>query len=254
MDQMPYQTHQTGRVSNHNTSPEGMHAFTKQLLHDLRSPLGVIMLSSSWISDQSKQETIIPIREANAMIIEQALYIRDLIDKADRIFDLQAQKSELKLTRIDLVDFTRQIVQEFNTAKNREIQLAEPLKKHVITTDPIRYREALQYLFEFFLTFSHGPTPIQIQISDHYQHEIIIKITDPCMDVPPDQLDSLFIPFNRAQVSAAATNQGSGLGTYLAKILINDYLKGKLSVDSKPGAGTGFEIILPAVYLRGRRD
>jgi K+-sensing histidine kinase KdpD len=251
MVQISIETHQNNMIANQNLAPEGLHAFTKQLLHDLRSPLGVIMLSSSWISDRSKQDKIAPIREANAMIIEQALYLRDLIEKADRIFDLQAQKTQLKLTRINLVEFTRQIIQDFKAGKEREIELGDPMRERFITTDPIRYREALQYLFEFFQTFSQGSMPIQFQISDCDRHEIGLKIIDPCLDIPQDQLGSLFIPFNRVQISSISSYQGSGLGIYLAKTIINDCLQGKLSIDSKPGTGTSFEITLPAAHPIG---
>ena len=178
------------------------------------------------------------------MILEQALYLRDLIEKADRIFDLQAQNTELKPTWIDLVEFTRQIVEEFNAGKKREIELVGPLNKQLIKTDSIRYREALQYLFEFFQTFSQGSSPIQIQISDCDRREIHIQISDPCMDISPDQLDSLFIPFNRIQISAIPAYPGTGLGPYLAKIIIKECLKGGLCVFSKTGEGTSFEIIL----------
>ena len=61
----------------------------------------------------------------------------------------------------------------------------------------------------------------------------------------PDDIDRVFEPFSQLDSALSRRFQGSGLGLYAARALVNGH-GGVLSLQSAPGQGTLAEIRLPA--------
>ncbi len=81
----------------------------------------------------------------------------------------------------------------------------------------------------------------QIFISVHYVDENIeIKIKDTGMGIPEDIRARIFEPF----FTTKAVGSGTGLGLSVSYGIIHAH-KGSISVDSEPGKGSEFTIILP---------
>ena len=65
----------------------------------------------------------------------------------------------------------------------------------------------------------------------------LIKVTDNGTGIPDEIIDDIFIPFFTTKKT------GSGIGLSLSRQIIRAH-KGNLRVNSSPGTGTSFEIIL----------
>lgn len=70
------------------------------------------------------------------------------------------------------------------------------------------------------------------------EHSIIVRIADTGLGIPPDRLAQLF---DGLQTTKA---RGMGLGLYTSKAILDRHL-GRITVDSSPGKGTTFTIVLP---------
>jgi len=71
---------------------------------------------------------------------------------------------------------------------------------------------------------------------------IIIRVSDNGCGIPDQMLDRIFEPY----FTTKEPDKGTGIGLYLSKIIIEDHMHGKLSVEnSKQGAS--FVLVLPAV-------
>ncbi len=77
--------------------------------------------------------------------------------------------------------------------------------------------------------------------------EIAITVRDNGMGMEPSQLDHLFEPFNRLGRERASV-PGAGLGLVITRLLV-EAMNGRLFVESQPGAGSCFTIVLPAAAL-----
>jgi len=73
-------------------------------------------------------------------------------------------------------------------------------------------------------------------------NKVSVRIEDTGPGIPQAQLEHIFQPF----FTTKAAGQGTGLGLYIAKDIINE-LGGEISVDSSPGR-TSFFITLPASH------
>lgn len=77
-----------------------------------------------------------------------------------------------------------------------------------------------------------------------HKNEIRVEIADSGPGIPPGIIPKLFKPFFSTRDKGAIEEQGSGLGLYISKNIIDD-LKGKIHAQSAPDQGATFYISLP---------
>ena len=77
-------------------------------------------------------------------------------------------------------------------------------------------------------------------------NEVIIEIKDTGIGIPKDQIENIFDRFHQVNSSFCRHTEGSGLGLYIVKNLIQLH-NGKIIVDSTYGKGTTFTIYLPII-------
>jgi signal transduction histidine kinase len=227
------------------------HDFIKLFLHDLRSYLGAILFNAAALPSQEDSVDGRSVLKSKAAILEQTQFIIDLINKADRIVTLQSGKYQKQPVSINLVEYTRQIVSEFDAAVEREIRFVSAIDELNLSTDPLRYREALIALLENVATFSQADSLIEVQLSSRENGGASLAILDQYSGIPEDQQERIFEPFNRLQTAPLSLDHGTGLGPYLARWIIESILDGSVSYSSNKKTGTKFEIRLPAGYTGG---
>lgn len=83
------------------------------------------------------------------------------------------------------------------------------------------------------------PSPIIIEVQ-RKGSEIIIEVRDHAGGIPESIMNEIFNPY----FSTKDDKNGTGLGLYMCKMIIEEHLRGKLEVRSEKGI-TEFLIILP---------
>ena len=73
---------------------------------------------------------------------------------------------------------------------------------------------------------------------------IQMDVHDTGAGIPPEQLPRVFEKFYQADNQAAAAHGGTGLGLAIARQIVEAH-NGSISVESTPGVGTVFTIVLP---------
>ena len=76
------------------------------------------------------------------------------------------------------------------------------------------------------------------------EQSVNISVSDSGNGIKRDDLDKIFEPFFTTKSSDSAMKSGSGLGLAFCKQVIEAH-NGSISVESKPGSGTTFIIVLP---------
>ena len=74
---------------------------------------------------------------------------------------------------------------------------------------------------------------------------IRIEVSDTGIGIPDAERERLFERFFRAQSALEQQIQGTGLGLYISKAIVDAH-GGRIGVDSAPGEGTTFVVELPA--------
>ncbi|MBI4691854.1 MAG: HAMP domain-containing histidine kinase [Candidatus Terrybacteria bacterium] len=73
---------------------------------------------------------------------------------------------------------------------------------------------------------------------------VMVKVKDTGIGIPKDDIDKIFTRFFRAKNAVRVKTEGSGLGVYIAKNIIEAH-GGKMGVESEEGKGTTFYFTIP---------
>lgn len=121
------------------------------------------------------------------------------------------------------------------------VQIAEDLPHLCIDPDAISL--ALSNLFDNAVKFSQGKKEICFRARRDGE-DVILEVEDFGIGILPDELDKVFDKFYRGRDALKLSVRGLGLGLATAKHIVEDH-GGKLTVESKVGAGATFRIALP---------
>lgn len=94
---------------------------------------------------------------------------------------------------------------------------------------------ALQALENF-----DGPRRVRIEIGPHAGGRVVVVVADTGPGIAPEHLDRVFDPF----FTTKPEGKGTGLGLSLVAATVRDH-GGSIDVESAPGAGASFRIVLP---------
>ncbi|MBA7518660.1 Sensor histidine kinase RcsC [subsurface metagenome] len=76
--------------------------------------------------------------------------------------------------------------------------------------------------------------------------DIMIKVKDTGIGIHKSKIDKIFDRFFQTEEDGSLVNQGSGIGLSLTKEFVNLH-KGSIDVESEPGKGSCFTIVLPVL-------
>jgi signal transduction histidine kinase len=75
------------------------------------------------------------------------------------------------------------------------------------------------------------------------EDRVVLEFADDGVGIAPAHLAKIFDPFFTTRLGQG----GSGLGLNIVHSIVTVVLGGRISVDSKPGQGTCFKLLLPAI-------
>lgn len=81
------------------------------------------------------------------------------------------------------------------------------------------------------------------------EHSVCVSISDTGIGIEHEMLDKIFDPF----FTTSKPGEGTGLGLSISYGIVKDH-NGEILVDSRPGEGTTFTIVLPAAEAVGEDD
>ncbi len=232
--------------------------------HQLRTPISVIQGVASMLIDGDIDK--MPVEEKQRFY--EAIWIKS--KKLQTIINdiLNASKIDNKVSEmdqveeVDLKEVLNKVVSDFFLeAKERNIALTldVPKKPISIITGQKKYLEevfvnlvnnAIKYTPSSVMTndvrkvrANGGQAKIQVKIKES-KDKILIQVKDNGIGIPEKSANSLFKKFSRADNAVKMYTDGSGLGLYIVKEIIEDH-GGKVWFESEVNKGTIFFVELP---------
>ncbi len=222
--------------------------FVSMASHQLRTPLTAIKLFTEMLQQGGNgrlsklaSNLIDNIHEANEKMIH---LVSNLLD----VSRMESGRLKFKWETVDMYDEIEKVIAETAPiAVKRQIKLEfrSSLKKAPLSTDASLFRQVVLNLVTnaIFYTKEAGATVI-ITLGKENSRNYLITVTDQGIGIPPEALSHVFERFFRAENAVQAKADGSGLGLYMSKMII-EKLNGKIWVQSSPNQGTTFSVSLP---------
>ncbi|WP_347877213.1 HAMP domain-containing sensor histidine kinase [Streptomyces sp. 8K308] len=111
--------------------------------------------------------------------------------------------------------------------------------------DEARLRQVVTNLVGNAVTHTLPGTPVRIGVGTVGGHAVL-EVADEGPGLTADQCDRIFDRFYRADSSRTRATGGAGLGLAIAHSLVTAHA-GQVTVDSAPGRGATFRVLLPRV-------
>ncbi len=232
---------QLEEASRHKTE------FLSRMSHELRTPLHCI-IGYTQLAMQRREEMDAEDLQQNLGITITCAY--DLLGIINEVLDLSRIESGgmvLSAADVDLVevatesvDATRALVGD----KPVVVEVLAPPVPVVVRTDRRRIKQVLLNLLVNAVKFTEqGSVTLSVEVPD--TDRVVMRVTDTGIGIEPAQIEKIFESFYQVDGSTTRLHGGIGLGLALVRHVVT-LMGGRIEVESEPGRGTTFSVILPA--------
>ncbi|OGZ98293.1 MAG: hypothetical protein A3D41_04125 [Candidatus Sungbacteria bacterium RIFCSPHIGHO2_02_FULL_41_12b] len=221
--------------------------FISIVSHQLRSPLSIF----KWTMDILIKES-----EGQKFNRDDGMYLNILKENTERMIQLvsllleanriESNRSVLARNPIPLYKITEDMVNSviwYAKAYNVEIELHPLLSPPDIIGDMDRVKMVVQNLIDNAIRYSRGKGKIDVYIKSEGRF-LKWEIHDDGVGIPREQQKFIFQKFFRSDNAVKHQTQGSGLGLFIAKAVVEE-LGGEIGFKSEIDTGSTFWFTLP---------
>jgi signal transduction histidine kinase/ActR/RegA family two-component response regulator len=216
--------------------------FLTNLSHELRTPLNGIIGVVDILKSNQECETA---KEYLTLIDRSS---KSLLHLLNDILDLSLiEKGMLNVThsRFDISEVLHEVIDSFavNIKEKDLILKTSNIQSGVlIVSDALRCKQIFMNIISNAVKYTQRGI-IEVTLM-HDEQNICVKVKDSGFGISKNQLDKLFLPFERDEMISKTKIEGAGLGLSITKNLI-EVLEGHIDVSSQLGKGSTFSITLP---------
>jgi CheY-like chemotaxis protein len=226
--------------------------FLANMSHELRTPLNSSLILAKLLAD-NKEGNLNPEQVKFAQTISSAG--NDLLALINDILDLskiEAGKIEVQPESVPFARVLAELTEMFQpVARQKGLTFTTSVQDGAtaIDTDPQRLAQILKNLLSNAFKFTaRGEVGLHITTQKtETGDEIVFAVTDTGIGIAPEQQATVFEAFRQADGSTHRRYGGTGLGLSISRDLAR-LLGGDILLDSTPGKGSTFTLILPSTW------
>lgn len=224
---------------------EAQNTFISIISHELKTPVAIIKGYAATLRREDAEWDQATVRDTLAIIEEEAdrlgLLIQDLLMTSKLHVERQLT---LEISDVWLPELVNRVVERFKTqTEKHHFTVRFDPGFPPIQGDEMRLRQLIENLIGNAIKYS--PASGTIDIEGTFDDEWVeLEIHDQGIGISQADQARIFERFYRAEGSLRRTTQGTGLGLYLAKAIVDAH-HGVIDVESKLGEGSTFFVRLP---------
>jgi PAS domain S-box-containing protein len=219
--------------------------FVSFVTHQLRTPLAGI----KWMLELASQAPEVP-TEASSYVEDARTAAERLIGLVNDLLDisrLESGKLTVALQPTSLGALTRSSVDDLGALirdKGLRLTIVGVDGAPMVMADPQLLRQVIVNLTSNALKYTPSGGDISIRIDREADRRMRWTITDSGIGIPKSALGRLFEKFYRAENVHTVETEGTGLGLYLVRLIV-ERLAGEVWCESEEGRGSMFIFTLP---------
>lgn len=216
--------------------------FLAHISHELKTPLTAIMGYLELLVDQ---ELDVQKKMFLQNIYSESESMLQLIQNLLTITKIELGSIKLNITQFDLLQVINKIIDLYKASQIHAIKLLSSVQDLMIWGDKEKIKEVFLNLISNAIKYSPKGGEITIEITIDYHNKYVnVAVSDYGVGIPDELIPYIFEKFYRVENPLTATVQGTGLGLYIVKNLVELH-NGKITVKSQKGQGTTFLVSLP---------
>ncbi len=219
--------------------------FLATISHELRTPLTALTGYEELLADQ----VIGPLQEAQLEVLDRMRsvthHLTVMIEEVLAFSSLEAGRESVRPTEFLAADLLRSatvMIEPLARQKQLNIELDVPQEPIRLTSDIDKLRQILVNLAGNAVKFTdEGGVRLTVCRKDH---EVRFAIRDTGIGIAMSDVRRLFRPFTQLDTGLTRRYGGTGLGLYISQRLAR-LVGGRIEVQSQPGRGSTFTLVLP---------
>jgi len=220
--------------------------FVRMASHQLRTPLTSVKGYISMVLEGDAGKISDPQRHLLDEAFMSSERMVRLINDFLNVSRLQTGKFVIDKRSVDLSKIIKQEIDSLKpNAKVRDMKFAydSPRSFPIIDIDEDKIRQVVMNFADNAIFYSHEDTTIHISLRI-IKDEAVFTVKDTGIGVPVNEQEQLFTKFYRASNARKQRPDGTGVGLFLAKKVIDAH-GGKIIFESTEGKGSTFGFRLP---------
>jgi PAS domain S-box-containing protein len=220
--------------------------FLSRMSHELRTPLNAILGFSQVLQMDVAQlqprhdQSISQILHAGRHLLELINEVLDLTRVEAGRMDMSPEPVNLKEIVEEAMSLVRPLASGANIVLQSEISA---LDCRFVQADRQRLRQVLLNLLSNAIKYNRLGGQVMLSCEPLPDHRVQIRVTDTGPGIAPDDMERLFVPFERLSGHLSDV-EGTGLGLALSQRLA-ELMNGEMGVESTLGQGSTFWLSLP---------
>ena len=219
--------------------------FLSKVSHDFRTPLTSIRmfvetLRENRIEDPERRERIL------ALLSQETGRLSTLIDRLLEFARLESGQLRYVPKRLDVQQVVETVVARFEPRTvNGDVHLATHFADDLplVLADGDALAEAVQNLLDNAFKYTGTDKRIAVDVQ-RAGRDVEIVVSDNGPGIARADQNRIFDSFYRVDDRLSRATEGSGLGLALTRHIVHAH-GGKIRVESEPGKGARFVIVLP---------
>ncbi len=214
--------------------------------HDLRNPLGNIIMLTGFLKDELKGKVQIENIDYTDIIINSGMQMLDLLNNLLDISKIESGNMELVLKEHNMLDLIIRTINENHlNAKQKNINLYYSSSADIkpFKMDSMQIMQALNNLVSNAIKYSKNNSNVEI-VAELMENHILLSVIDQGQGIPENEIKEVFVPFKKTSTKSTAGEKSTGLGLTIVKKVIEAH-GGEIGVKSELGKGTTFYFTLP---------
>ena len=219
--------------------------FVANVSHELKTPLTSIMGFVETLKEGAMDQPDTARRFLDIIQIETERLAR-LINDILSLSELEFKKSQRYHARINMAAVVRETLEMMKTyARSKTISLGHLFSRNdiYIQGSPDRIKQMVINLVDNAIKYTPNGGSVTVLLEE-FPERVVLRVRDTGIGIANEHIPRLFERFYRVDKGRSRSLGGTGLGLAIVKHIVLS-MKGEIQVNSEPGKGTEFTIVLP---------
>ena len=226
--------------------------FVSNVSHELRTPLSSIRVFGEYMR-LGRVEKAEKIRQYGEYIEAESRRLTQLINNILDFSKIESAEKKYRFCDTDLVELVEQTVAAFEVPlRDKGVSIsfrADAAPRLRVDKDAIA--QVLMNLLDNAVKYSDGRKDIDVRVAAS-RSEVSIAVEDHGIGIPAAEQKKIYEKFYRVGSTLVHDVKGSGLGLSIVQHVVQAH-GGRVELESVPGHGSTFTIVLPVAQPEGVR-
>ena len=222
--------------------------FLSNMSHDIRTPMNAIIGITTLMKNELHQPE--KLAEHLDKLETSGQLLLGIINNILDMSRIESGKTTLNVEKMNLPQQVSQldsIIRQQAGQRRQTFTVNTHLQHENVLADPNRLNQVLMNILSNAVKYTPKGGHIRLEVEELPRNEHFARyrfvVQDDGIGMSEAFQKTLFDPFTREEKSGTNKVQGTGLGMAITKSIV-DLMGGSISVESAPGRGTRFEVVL----------